>query len=134
MSKKTVWVIEDGEYSDYHVVGVFSSRENAELVLGQLKSGEIAEWELDPAVKALNAGLSRYYVQMLRDGTVCESKPEEFCADEWEFLNTSDGYPPTAGLRVWVFAKDEKHAVKIANEKRIQAIANGEWKESGAIA
>jgi len=27
-----VWVVEEGEYSDYRVVGVFSSKENAQLI------------------------------------------------------------------------------------------------------
>jgi hypothetical protein len=26
------------------------------------------------------------------------------------------------------FADDEKHAIKIANEKRVQVIANNKWK------
>lgn len=71
-----VWVIEDGEYSDYHVVGVFSSRENAELVRSKLKSGDIEEWDLDPAVDKLNAGMEKFYVHMLRDGTArCGRRP-----------------------------------------------------------
>jgi hypothetical protein len=34
-----------------------------------------------------------------------------------------------AMLLVDTFAKDEQHAVKIANEKRVQLIAAGEWPE-----
>jgi hypothetical protein len=123
----SVWAIEDGEYSDYHVVGVFSSRENAELVLGHLDSGDIAEWDLDPGIDSLNAGLSRYYVHMLRDGTVRESRACKFEIEEYEHLNPDPRHQPTFGLRISVFAKDEAHAIKIANEKRTQAIAEGRW-------
>jgi hypothetical protein len=64
----SVFVIEQGSYSDYHVVGVFSTRENAETVLAALKAATesyydtpgIAEWPLDPAIDALRAGLKRY--------------------------------------------------------------------------
>jgi hypothetical protein len=130
----TVWVIEDGAYSDYRVVGVFSSRENAELILGQLESGEIAEWPLDPAVDKVNAGLSKFCVHMLRDGTIRQSGPTEFAAAEAEYLNIHpNGHPSTKGLRLYIFAEDEKHAIKIANEKRAMFIANGAWPDAAPI-
>ena len=125
---KSVWAIEDGEYSSYHVVGVFTSRENAELILSKLKSGEIVEWPLDPAVEKVNAGLSCYYVQMLRDGTVCDCCIQEFRVEEFDIIHSYGGCDSAiAGLRMWVFAKDKGHAIKIATEKRLQDIACGKW-------
>jgi hypothetical protein len=130
-----VWAIEEGEYSDYHVVGVFSTRENAELILSKYNASpyhhaEISEWDLDPAIEQLNAGLSRFYVQILRDGTVREVR-EDFGIEEWETINLDDSRAQDGckGYRIYVFAKDEQHAIKIANEKRLQYIANGHWNE-----
>jgi hypothetical protein len=37
---KTVWVIEQGSYSDYRVVGVFTSRENAKRVADAIIGAE----------------------------------------------------------------------------------------------
>lgn len=34
----SVWVIEQGEYSDYRVVGVYSSRENAERIAEKINA------------------------------------------------------------------------------------------------
>lgn len=56
---KTVWVIEQGSYSDYRVVGVFSSEANAKFIADAINVAEsydkatIAEWSLDPAVDEL---------------------------------------------------------------------------------
>ena len=49
----TVWVIETGEYSDYRVEGVFSTKERAEAVNAKV-GGEVSEWPLDPAFNELN--------------------------------------------------------------------------------
>ena len=71
----SIWVIERGEYSDYQstwlrhyyrVVGVFSSRENAERALAEIYGSdpwgrpEISEWPLDPGIDALNEGLTSH--------------------------------------------------------------------------
>lgn len=123
MSKK-IWVIEQGQYSDYGVVGVFSSRENAEKVLATLKSDydkpTIAEWTLDPGIKEMKAGRSMYLVNMGVDGSVIR------CA-RWEGFEAEFTGPYNAqGVRLFmckVWAKDEVTAIKITNEKRIQALA-----------
>ena len=136
-----IWVIEQGSYSDYRVVGVFSSKVNAEVVKGKLSVsfGEeptIAEWTLDPAVDEINAGLTVWLGAMLRDGTVEQCVP-------WEI----NGYDLNEDLRIWerasapaykgqgiqdclhgkVWAKDAEHAIKIFNEKRVQLIASNKW-------
>jgi hypothetical protein len=62
MKTKTVsvWVIEQGEYSDYRVVGVYSTKENAEMVCAKINAhrgydeASIAEWEMDAGVEAAN--------------------------------------------------------------------------------
>lgn len=133
-----IYVIEQGEYSDYHVVGVFSTRENAERILTIINGSEnhyykaeIAEWELDPTIKELNAGLNPYRVVMDYFGKTerCEEIEHPMYDDQlrvwgrtkaafWEHeINVSDAVAGT------VWAADEKHAIKIANEYRAQQIA-----------
>jgi len=128
-----LFVIEDGEYSGYHVVGVFSTRLNAERILA-IETGDspqIVEWDLDPGIKELNKGLIPFEIQMDYFGEILN------CASK-EYYDNNDS------LRVWkkttsifnkknqnvsdvvtgtVWAKNKKHAIKIANEYRSAQIA-----------
>lgn len=140
MKQKSIWVIERGLYSDYRVVGVFSSKANAELALSALgtypyEPPSIAEWSLDPGVKDMQAGRTRWRVHMLRDGTterveqvnnICDFANE---VDLWERSKApyyrGKNVPDVLTANVW--ARDSKHAIKIVNEIRTQRIANNEW-------
>lgn len=141
----TIWVIEQGEYSDYRVVGVYSSRENAEVVCKAINDrrpcyqAEISEWRFNPGTTEINQGMRIYSVRMLRDGSVEEVKSHEFSgfdiggevrlwrrksAPYWRGKDVEDC------LCVTCWATDDRHAVKIANEHRSQWIAMGKWPES----
>ena len=137
-----VWVIEQGSYSDYRVVGVFTSRKNAKLVADKINESEgydkatVDEWKMNPAVDEINRGLTVWLGEMRRDGTVERCVP-------WEVSS----YELAGGLDIWrrataqaykgkgvedclhgkVWAKDKKHAIKIFNEKRTELIALGKW-------
>lgn len=137
-----VWIIEQGCYSDYRVVGIFSTSENAHKVCAWINANdpsdraEVAERNLDPVVDDLNAGRSQWHVQMHRDGTTELVKPAgsgynlEDSGHVWDRPNApaykGKGFPALLTYTVW--ALDESHAVKIVNERRIQMIASGEWK------
>lgn len=141
MASKSVWVIEEGSYSDYHVVGVYSSEENARRVCALMdqkydKPG-VNEWPLDPAIDEINAGLRTYLVQMHEDGTVTECREDQvhpghqpsFCIHSHPNKDGSLGFGDyVLLLQGWgVWAKDCEHAIKITNEKRTQMIAEGKW-------
>lgn len=132
---KTVWAVETGEYSAYRVVGLFSSEENAQLMADKMNEkvgrryGEVAtvnEWPIDPAIGELNQGRSRWFVRMGKDGVVQNhgqdvdmySLEEDFVVD----VNYGGAF---VAAHVW--ATDAKHAIKMVNEKRIQALALGTW-------
>ncbi len=135
---KTVWAVEHGEYSDYRVVGVFTSRANAKLVADKIDGASIDEWPLNPAVSELSKGYAQWYVLMLRDGTTervgCEDEVSPYDlagnvtiwrrsqAPFYRKTNTPDA------LQAKVWAKDAKHAIKIANEHRLRMIADNTWK------
>lgn len=134
-AEATIYVVEEGEYSDYRVVGLFSTRENAEFVAARSK-GEVAEWGMDPGVNELRAGMQMWGVHMLRDG-----------ATERTWRCDPDYYYNAASHSIWqrsqapayrgqnvpdilvanVYARDEEHAVKITNEIRTRMIANNEF-------
>ena len=133
---KYVWVVEGGEYSDYRVAGVFSKKEHAVRANKALSTKlEVAKWPLDPCVKELLQGYKKYSVVMLRDGTTEDVRLELYT---YNFVDSvflwkrtevpaykGKGIPDALSAIVW--AKDEKHAVKIVNEKRTEMIANGKW-------
>jgi hypothetical protein len=137
---KKVWVLEGGEYSDYHVSGIYSSRENAQLVQEALDPDcreAVVEYVLDPAVDEIRANMKMFRVFMLKSGEV-----------ERIIDSQLQGYQLTNAVAIWrrakapayrgsgikdcldasIWAKDEQHAIKIVNEYRTQKIANGEWK------
>ena len=145
----SVWVIEDGEYSDYHVVGVYSSKENAEAALsliGDERFPIISKWPLDPGIDEINAGLLLFIVDMKANGDT-ESVSQwslawrnhnenaiQYNHDKLLWPEGSEKQVPyrtgqgdlVTGI---VFAKDEKHAVKIVNETRIQLLAAGKIRQ-----
>lgn len=146
---KTIWVVEQGEYSDYRVVGIFTTKCNAQKVMDALNNGTdegdygratIDEWGLDPSVAELNQGMSIFVVRMRKDGFTEESYAQELSfftlgrvgARIWRRsqiqLAGYAGMPDV--LEAFVWATDEKHAVKIANEKRIEFIAMGKWDDA----
>ena len=61
------YIIEQGSYSDYRVVGIFSTKDKAEQALEYMKSGEceepkITERRLDPGISQLNEGLTQFQI------------------------------------------------------------------------
>lgn len=130
MSK--VFLVSTGSYSDYRIVGVFSSEEKAKAIAGILKEAEVEEKTLDPFVAELNEGLSVYSVRMSPNGDV-ETVERHDRDAEYTFDYRLKGTEEPLELLTWkdrppvylklVFARDEQHAVKIVNELRVQAIA-----------
>lgn len=122
----TIYLVTDGDYSDYHVLGVYSTKEKAEHAKRLFASDNgIWEYELD-AIPDSPQGMLAYHVSMLVSGDVkdvwqetVEGFESRWCvAPQW-------GADVTVVFHVW--ARDEQHAVKISNEWRAQIIALGLW-------
>jgi hypothetical protein len=143
VSETGVWVVEQGSYSDYHVVGVFSSEKNARQIVALLKESDcydeptVAFWEMNPGIRDINAGHKLWNVRMLRDGFVESAEGREvssynFGGNVWVWERSKapayQGTDTPDALDATVWAKSAKHAVKIANEHRARLIASGEWK------
>ena len=126
----TIWVVEKGSYSDYRVVGVFSSKENAQRVADYV-GGDVAEWPLDPWADELNQGRSAYYVSMYRDGDILTIYRDKdlYRHDSDRPILIHSARTKKTYIAGHVFATDEQHAIKIVNEIRAQRIAEGSWPE-----
>lgn len=130
-----VFVVTSGEYSDYGIEAIYTDRALAEAYIKGRKEEysppEIEEWRLDVGAEFLNMGYHSYRVRMDRDGNSPEfgrgvvlNCPE---TNDSISLDTDNYFWPQEALfHVW--AKSPEHAVKIANEHRVQMIANGEWR------
>lgn len=141
----SVWVVEQGHYSDYRVIGVYSSKKNADMITEKINGGEtygetyrdkatVARWPLNPAVEELNQGLKQFSVTMIADGTTEQCELRNFSTYElggsmelWKRTEApafhGKGIPDAIMAMVW--AKDERHALKIVNETRAQWVASG---------
>ena len=149
---KNIYIVTAGEYSDYHIVAVFSTKEKADAFCAMFRKGEfdVVEYEVDAKVEAINKGLKQYHVNMNKDGSLFaggwsnpsgitlfknENLLDNFQTEDYLLdLNFGKRYfdptvPKALHLEVICWAKDEQHAIKIANEKRAQYSANGKWDE-----
>jgi len=131
-----IYIVTSGAYSDYHINAVFSTKENAERYNKIHASGDfedIEEFEVDEDMALMNRirdeKITIYLVCMDRDGNVKEIKKELPCLYLVESILTGKCKHVLYAdcMDMSVIAKDEKHAIKIVNEKRTQLIANNKW-------
>lgn len=122
----TLYVLTSGEYSSYHINGIFSTLEKAEYAKRLLCACDIEEWELDE-LPDHPPGLLHFWVRMDMDGNnLCYGQDANFSAPDWE----PGRYRKYIAFHMW--AKDQQHAIKIANERRIALLAScqltDDWK------
>lgn len=131
-----IYIVTSGEYSNYGINAVFSTKENAEKYIDILYSSdnvEIEEWDVDEDMtlinKIRNGEFTIYMVSMFKNGNIEEIKKEEPVTIYWVKAALTGEYNlwTENRLGMWVIAKDEKHAIKIVNEKRVQLIAENKW-------
>ena len=123
-----IYAVERGEYSDYRICGLFSTKEKAEEYIKLIEWAEektydepsIAEWTIDnPKISTKSI-----IVWMKKDGEVYTTiKSIRYDTGYFGFMLGKDG--ERFG---WVVNTDsEERAIKVANEKRAQIIAAGIW-------
>lgn len=125
-NNKTLYAVTDGDYSDYRVLGVFSTKAKAEHYKSLTQSDSIEEYELDGMLDHPK-GMLWWAVTMDEGGNTEETNQENaLYADGYK---DSDWRPDGDGRLVtyYMWARNEKHAIKIANERRIGLIASGQW-------
>lgn len=123
-----IFVVTTGEYSDYRISGVFSTKEKAEDFVNFVEKHnanryylEIKEYGVDEFSEASKKGFFVFRVEMDKQGNSKVSSKSALVSDfDKDDINIWGGK-----LFMDCYAKDEKHATKIANEKRVQLIAEG---------
>ena len=123
-----VYVVTDGDYSDYRILGIYSSEAHAVHARAVYAAGnEIEEYVLD-AIPSSPPGLFAYGIAMDADGNgnprwgkaIQRLSNDNFTPDVHPYGDDKHVY-----FKVW--ATDPTHALKIANEMRVQRIADGSW-------
>jgi hypothetical protein len=132
----TIYVITQGEYSDYHIVCVFDDENMAQAYVDKFKFEEyyLEKYELNSEAGRLENPLIPYKIFIDKDGVVDGDRGvhEGVMLDDddmIDFFTDSSWYIDKRPTRLIIrcYAKDIDHAVKIANERRIQYIALNIW-------
>ena len=122
----TIYLVTQGTYSDYSVVGAFSDYARALDLSAILSDARVETYELDEYVEVAKRGLVPIEVLMSENGDSDVYRWENLdypkCGSA-SIVADSDG--PYLKCHCW--ASDEDHAVKIANEIRAQIIASNNW-------
>jgi hypothetical protein len=129
---KKIYLVTQGNYSDYHVVSAFSEKALAQSFIDSFVSNEddsieIEEYEIDKLSEQLRNGYKAYSVLMEKDGNYIEVEQVSCLYPEKAQRETVEYSYHKEYMTTSMFAKDEKHAVKIANERRIRAIMANHW-------
>lgn len=122
---KTAYVVTQGEYSEYRILGVYTTEELASRVAG-LREGRVEAFELDQTIDA-PAGMYYYYVRMGFDGENARASISDPISEfSGVGQNTEPRYTMFGGISRHCWASSAEHAIKMLNDKRIQMMASGE--------
>lgn len=117
----TIYILTEGDYSDYHVIGVYSTKELAEKAQFVYEDSQIEEYALDD-VPDYPPGMKGWYVN------IDDAKPDELYSyqvspDYATIPSESEynyHYNKQTGYCVYCWAVDQEHAEKIALDKYYQ--------------
>ena len=130
-----VYVVTQGEYSDYHIVGIYDDADLAARLIEGMKDRfyhvELKTFTLNPGADSLRQGLIPFHVVMKRNGNEATASPDKdfkpyFKLGESEAYARREGRDPSRyhDVNALCWARDEQHAIKIINEKRLMALAS----------
>lgn len=122
----TIYVLTEGDYSDYHIVALYSTREFAEKAQKLCPNSNVEEYELDsvkipehpPGYTGWNVTIdvdtNTIYHSYQKDVLGGLFKPQENYCDNSKWPST----PSLFVVNCW--ARDQEHAEKIALDKYYQ--------------
>lgn len=129
-----VFIVTSGSYSDYGIDAVFSSEELAKkfiesFAVSGYMSMDIEEWELNPFDEDLKRGRKPYMLRINKEGHAYDIELEDstYGFDCQNRNQKKPFYDNKKSLVLHVFADDENHAIKIANEKRVKILEADAW-------
>lgn len=110
----TIYVLTDGDYSDYHIIGCFSTNELAEKA-AKVLGGSVEEYELDEVGKDNRWS---YHIHMDSNGNI-ESTMIQIQQPKEKAVGHYKDYSHQNEIKFWaeVLAEDKDHAIKIAADK-----------------
>lgn len=137
-------MVTDGEYSNYRILGIFSTEENAEYAKRAYMANNDIETVTVDEMPEHPRGYFQYLVFMERDGNVPKISQQpvgditfspwygdvDYEYEKYHKTKALLGPGIIKNMRWEVLAEDEKHAIKIVNEKRLVMLANNEWPET----
>jgi hypothetical protein len=131
----TIYIVTSGEYSDYGIDAVFSTRELAEAYIKQFQDKwqtmGVEEWTLDPWKKELRKGYKLYSLHMDKAGNTVDISAQSYGSYGLRDGEPYQGWDANGNMTLCLLARNETHAIKIANEKRAMLIANNLWRGRG---
>lgn len=123
-----VWLCSTGCYSDKYVTAVYTDEAIAHQVSKAYGwDNDPEEYDLDPEVpQEVRAGMSFWAVRLWENGDLERTWITE--PSEWYLKDGWDDAPYMSPrhdrvFRTGCWARDQEHAVKIANERRAMSIA-----------
>lgn len=128
MSK--IFVVTSGCYSSYSICGVYSTKERAETIIQHVCDSRIEEYELDEFYNEIERGLRPFQVTFIGEEVTVIGQKDLSMEFDTVYQNANDKGPR---FYIPVIAQDAAHAVKIAAEKRMQAlveIEQGLWEKT----
>ena len=129
MENKIIYAVTSGCYSDYRIDALFDTKELAEKFIKSVNNrdfNDIEEYDLNPKEYELNNNYKVYFIRMDEKGNVLHIEETD---NTYSIFNDNVGYCVKRNMYTTVWAKDEKHAVKIANERRINEISLNRFKQ-----
>lgn len=130
-----VYVVTSGEYSDYSIEAIFSTKELAQQYIdermhshGWFDINGIDEWEVDD--QAGKVGEDKWWRVTYLYSVFNDSEQQDidvfynYPVKRYELVDDS---PHRCELQIYVTAVDGKGAAKIASEIRAQLVADNKW-------
>jgi hypothetical protein len=129
---KTIYVVTEGDYSDFHIVGVFDDKARAETLVSLIEDSSVEEWPLNPPFEfdaRAHAGMTLWRVACYLETWVRPSFVEWNASQVNPLENTAGAWTPDPPDQseyghIFVWARDKKHALKIAQDKRAEFLAD----------
>jgi len=124
MTSQTAYVLTEGEYSDYKVIGVYSTEELAEEAKFLWPNSKVEDFPLDdipehpPGMYFWHGGAEKHIGDGEPKYRVCKAGPSGTIGQ-----GTESSYGNRLFFRVNFWAADEDHALKILQDKYHQHMA-----------
>lgn len=116
---KKIFIVTDGEYSDYRILAVYDDRTLAELFAARANA-EVEEHDLNPIAEEVRSHKPLFHVKII--GDVFDIEQVDNSSFGYHFADTEirkrEFWNEGEGFDLYVYADDSIHARKIAADKK----------------